>query len=99
MPVRAGRKAFVEAVEWSRWSLRSLFDIYDYIAFENPEAAARVVDRIRSTAKLLETQPLLGRTSRFRNRRELIVDQYVVTYQIRREHIWILAVDHGARRR
>jgi toxin ParE1/3/4 len=86
-------------VEWSPRALHDLFDIYDYIALDNPEAAARVVDRIRSTGKLLGSQALLGRASRFRNRRELIVDQYVLTYQVKREGIWILSVVHGMRRR
>ena len=86
-------------VEWSPGALRALFDLYDYIAADSMEAAARVVDRIRSTVGLLSNQPQLGRPSRFRNRRELVLDQYVITYRISRNRIWILSLEHGARRR
>jgi toxin ParE1/3/4 len=87
------------SVEWSPRALRTLFDVYDYIAADNLDAAARIVDRIRSTVKLLGSQPQLGRPSKMRNRRELVVDQYVITYQIRRGRIWIVSLEHGARRR
>jgi plasmid stabilization system protein ParE len=85
-------------IEWSPHALRTLFDVYDYIAADSSEAAARVVDRIRSAVRLLGSQPQLGRASRMRNRRELVVDQYVITYQIRRNRIWIVSLEHGARR-
>ena len=85
-------------IEWSPHALGMLFDVYDYIAADSPEAAARVVDRIRSAVRLLGSQPQLGRASRMRNRRELVVDQYVITYQIRRNRIWIVSLEHGARR-
>jgi plasmid stabilization system protein ParE len=42
---------------------------------------------------------MLGRPSEMRNRRELVVDQYVITYQVRRERIWIVSIEHGAQRR
>ena len=86
-------------IEWSPRALRTLFDVYDYIAADSPEAAARVVDRIRSAVRLLGSQAQLGRASKMRNRRELVVDQYVITYQIRRNRIWIVSLEHGAHRR
>jgi plasmid stabilization system protein ParE len=89
----------VIAVEWSPSATRSLFDIYDYIALDSREPAAHMIDRIRQNAGMLCTQPQLGRPSRMRNRRELLVDQYVITYQIRRDRIWIVSLEHGARQR
>jgi addiction module RelE/StbE family toxin len=86
-------------VEWSTRALRSLFDTYDYIAGDDPEAAARVVNQVRRTVALLEAQPMLGRPSRFHGRRELIVDQYVITYRIHTDRIAVVAFEHGARRR
>jgi toxin ParE1/3/4 len=89
----------VSAIEWSPRALRGLFDIYDYITPENPEAASRVISRIRAAVNLLGTQPLLGRTAETRGRRELVVEQYVVTYRISRNTVRILLVEHGSRRR
>jgi plasmid stabilization system protein ParE len=89
----------MKSVEWSPRAVRALFDLYDYIAADSPEAAARVVDRLRATVNLLGGQEMLGRASEMRNRRELVVDQYIITYQVKRERIWIVALEHGARRR
>jgi toxin ParE1/3/4 len=89
----------VTPIEWSPRALRALFDVYDYIAVDNREAASRVVERIRSTVALLSTQPQLGRRSRLKNRRELVVEQYVITYRIHRDRIAIVALEHGAARR
>lgn len=86
-------------VEWSPRAVRGLFEVYDYIAADNVEAAARTIDRIRSAVRLLGSQAQLGRPSRMKNRRELVIDQYVITYRIKPGPIWILSVEHGARRR
>jgi plasmid stabilization system protein ParE len=89
----------VKPVDWSPRAVRALFDVYDYIAADSSEAAARVVDRIRAAVHLLRGQPMLGRVSAMRNRRELVVDQYVITYQAKRDRIQILTLEHGTRRR
>jgi plasmid stabilization system protein ParE len=89
----------VRPIEWSPRALRALFDLYDYLAADSPEAAGRVINRIRAAVSLLSSQELLGRASEMRNRRELVVDHYVITYQIRRDRTWIVAIEHGARRR
>ena len=88
----------MSAIEWSPRALRALFDICDYIAADSPEAAARVLFRIRAAVNLLMTQPLLGRAAETRGRRELVIDQYVVTYRITRNTVRILTIEHGARR-
>ena len=89
----------MSAIEWSPRALRVLFDIYDYIVADSPDAAARVVSRIRAAVNLLKTQPLLGRAAETRGRRELVIDQYVLTYRITRNTVRILTIEHGARRR
>lgn len=86
-------------IEWSPRALLALFEVYDYIAADNRDAASRVVERIRSNVALLATQPQLGRRSRLTNRRELIAEQYVITYRIHRDRIAIVALEHGAARR
>jgi plasmid stabilization system protein ParE len=76
-----------------------LFDAYDYIAADNTEAAVRLLARVKSTVSLLSAQPMLGRPSRFRGRRELVIEQYVVTYRLYSERVAIVAFEHGAQRR
>ena len=89
----------MSAIEWSPRALRALFDIYDYIVADSPEAASRAISRIRAAVNLLSTQPLLGRAAETRGRREFVVDQYVVTYRITRNTVRILTIEHGSRRR
>ena len=87
------------AIEWSHRALRALFDIYDYIAADSPEAASRVVSKIRTVVELLSSQPLLGRAAEMRGRRELVVDQYIITYRVTRAAVRILIIENGLRRR
>lgn len=89
----------MSSIERSPRALRGLFAIYDYLATDNAEAASRAVSAIRATVNLLSAQPLLGRAAETRSRRELVVDQYMVTYRVTRNSIRILIVEHGSRRR
>ena len=86
-------------VRWSRRAFSDVAGIYSYIAADNGDAAARVVDRLYAAGEGLAGFPLMGRASRFAGRRELVVESYVLTYSIRRSEVHILAVEHGARRR
>jgi len=86
-------------IEWSRRAARDLFSVYEYIATENENAATRIVDRIRAAVNGLALQPHMGRPSPFRNRRELMVDRYVVTYSVRGDGIFIISLEHGAQRK
>ncbi len=84
------------------WSSRALSDaaaIYAYIAADDPEAAARITGRLFAATETLGRFPELGRPSRSAGRRELVVGRYVIVYRLRRADIWIVAVEHGARRR
>jgi plasmid stabilization system protein ParE len=47
-------------INWTRESEIWLKDIYDYIAADNPEAAARTMLAIFETAQLLRQHPRLG---------------------------------------
>ena len=47
-------------VIWSEESELWLRDIYEYIAEDNPQAAARTVEGIRERAQFLENFPELG---------------------------------------
>jgi plasmid stabilization system protein ParE len=77
-----------------------MFDVYDGLAAAvSHEKAISVVDRINATVGLLRNHPFLGRAAEARDRREMVIDEYVVTYQIKRTMIRVIRVEHGSRRR
>ncbi|HKI05432.1 MAG TPA: type II toxin-antitoxin system RelE/ParE family toxin [Thermoanaerobaculia bacterium] len=86
-------------VRWTRRSLRALDVIAEYIARDRPQAARRMVERIREAVTLLSSQPELGRSGRVPQTRELIVagTPFIVPYRVRRGVVEILTVLHAAR--
>jgi toxin ParE1/3/4 len=80
---------------------RDLADIFDYIAADNPTAAARTLARIEQLAELLSRVPFAGRRGRVSGTREMVEPDlpYIVIYRIRRDALEIVSVVHGARRR
>jgi toxin ParE1/3/4 len=87
-------------VIWSRRAIADVASIERYVARHNPDAAARLVDRILSSVKVLTEFPLIGREGRAPNSRELVIadTSYIVAYRIHDERgIEILTVRHGAR--
>lgn len=87
-------------INWTRESEIWLKDIYDYIAADNPDAAARTVLAIFDTAQLLRNHPRLGRRyepDESREVRILLYEHYRITYLIKPDgNIDILGVFHGA---
>jgi toxin ParE1/3/4 len=88
-------------VVWTRPALSHLEQIGDYIGRDNPSAAHRVVHDIHDrTSALLSRNPMIGRSGRDPETRELVFSgtRYIVAYRIRAEQIEILAVIHSSRR-
>jgi len=87
-------------VSWTRPAARDLEEIGDYIARENPAAAARTIERIRDRVRNLSGFPHSGRRGRAPGTRELDIPStpFIVGYRVDRDRIDILAVFHGARR-
>jgi toxin ParE1/3/4 len=87
-------------VRWLRRALRNLEEEADYVARDDPQAAAQVVERIATSVDRLVGQPALGRTGRVPGTRELIITgtPYIVPYRVREDTVEILRVFHGARR-
>ena len=81
-------------VKWLRRALRNLEEEADYIARDDPQAAAQVVERIAASVDLLATHPALGRPGRVPGTRELIVTgtPYIVPYRVRDDTVEILRV-------
>ena len=87
------------ALNWTEEAQRWLRDIFDYIATDNPTAAARTVDGIYENAQVLTTFPEIGHRyfASTRNVRILLYGHYRIAYLIQADgNIDILGVFHGA---
>ena len=87
-------------ITWTRESEIWLRDIYNYIAADDPHAAAATITRIYGKAQLLKNHPRLGQKYELEATREvpiLLYEHYRITYLIKSDgDIDILGVFHGA---
>jgi toxin ParE1/3/4 len=87
-------------INWTRESEIWLKDIYDFIAVDDPKAAARTIINIYEKAELLVRHPQLGyryESEVTRHVRILLYEHYRITYLIKPGgNIDILGVFHGA---
>lgn len=87
-------------INWTRESEIWLRDIYNYIAADDPHAAAGTITKIYEKAQLLTTHPRLGQRYEPEQTREvriLLYEHYRITYLIKPSgDIDILGVFHGA---
>jgi toxin ParE1/3/4 len=86
-------------VVWTRPALRNLEAIGDFIARDNPIAAANIVMRVFNQPELLAQHPHIGRMGRIKGTREFVVPAtpFIVAYRVRDDRVEVLAVFHGAR--
>jgi len=89
----------VRRIEPSREALADFDAIYDYIAKENPRAAARVLRSLDRAIQRLVEQPKLGRVYRHGNHRLrlLIHGPYLAFYRERPGVISLVRVLDGRR--
>jgi toxin ParE1/3/4 len=87
-------------INWTSEAHAWLKDIYDYIALDNRDAAARTVSGIFLKTQLLKHHPKLGHHYDFPGSRQIRIlhyGHYRIAYLIRPdENIDILGVFHGA---
>ena len=85
-------------VIWTPEAQQDRADVWDYIAAENPRAAARMDKLFSDAAARLATHPRLGRPGIIPGTRELIPHaSYRLVYEIEGETVWVLALVHTAR--
>jgi toxin ParE1/3/4 len=86
-------------LRWAAPALRDVELIGDYIARDNPAAAARVVAAIFDQAESLTVHPHIGRPGRVPGTRELIISDtpFIVPYRVRDQDVELLAVIHSSR--
>ena len=85
---------------YSRRYRRRLGDTHEWIATDNPSAAPRVIERIRTAVERLQEFPFLGRPGRVEGTRELVIPgtPYIAPYRVVGEAVQIITVMHGAQR-
>jgi addiction module RelE/StbE family toxin len=86
-------------VRYTRQAVADLDAARDYIALDNPRAAAALAARLREAIDGLRQFPERGRPGRVPGTRELVVARtlFVVPYRIAGREIHVLAVLHGKR--
>lgn len=86
-------------VIWTPEAQQDRADIWDYIASDNPRAAARIDELFSQAAERLAEHPKLGRSGKISGTRELVPHKsYRLVYEIQQETVWLLALVHTARR-
>jgi toxin ParE1/3/4 len=89
-------------VKWLRAARANLIAVSEYIAQDNPEAAAaaETVSAIVKAVQTLKRFPALGRPGRITGTRELVVSgtPYIVPYRVRGDVVQLIRVFHAARK-
>ncbi|HEY4899813.1 MAG TPA: type II toxin-antitoxin system RelE/ParE family toxin [Terriglobales bacterium] len=87
-------------VRWLRIARANLNAEAEYIAQDNPGAAARMVLRLVQAVERLKTHPGMGRPGRVSGTRELVVPgtPYLIPYRVRGDSIEVIRVLHSAHR-
>lgn len=85
-------------VIWTPEAEQDRTDIWDYIASDNPSAAARMDALFGEAAATLTIHPGMGKDGTVPGTRELIPhESYRLVYEIVGDTIWVLALVHTAR--
>jgi toxin ParE1/3/4 len=90
-------------VEWATIAERDLAGIVEYIARDDPGAAAGVLDTLEAKASSLETLATRGRVVpelqriQIREYRELLVKPYRLIYRVEKLRVVVLGVFDGRR--
>jgi toxin ParE1/3/4 len=86
-------------LRYERGALADLDEIFAYIAADNPEAAARLVERIERVAARIAAIPYIGDATRWPGFRHFSVSNYLIVYEVAGDAVIIHYVRHGARQR
>ena len=87
-------------IRWTRLAFADLRDARDFVALDDPAAAAALVVRIRHGVKRLEMVPAAGRVvpeRREQGYREILEPPYRIVYRVAGREVHILRVWHSRR--
>jgi toxin ParE1/3/4 len=87
-------------VRWLLKAVNDLEELHEYIAKDDPAAAARQLEKVLESVARLGNNPNIGRPGRVKGTRELVITKtpYIAAYRIKDELVEILRVLHGARK-
>lgn len=85
-------------VRWLSRAADDLEHLYEYIAQDNPEAAASEAGEVVEAVKHFGDYPASGRPGRVPGTRELVISRYIVAYRVKDGVVQILRVLHAARK-
>lgn len=85
-------------VRYSRDAKADIQSIFDYMARDDPNIAARIVSEIEKSIQRLALFPLSGRLGAVPPTRELVVPRlpYIAVYRANADAVEIIAVFHAA---
>jgi len=83
-------------IVWTAKAIGQLDAIGDYIALEDPLAAARLADRLIALAESLAEFPNRGRIAEENSREMTTVWPYILSYRAEGGKVLILHIRHGA---
>lgn len=85
-------------VIWTPEAQQDRADVWDFIAADDPRAAARMDALFSDAAASLAEYPKLGRPGKIPGTHELIPHaRYRLVYEVERETVWLLALVDTAR--
>jgi toxin ParE1/3/4 len=86
-------------VRWVETALANVNTEAEYIARDNPTAAARTVESIVRAVDQLKEFPAIGRPGQVAGTRELVITgtPYIVPYRVKNGYVEALRVFHAAR--
>jgi toxin ParE1/3/4 len=86
-------------LRWTKEALAQLAEARKFIQRDNPRAARKVIDAIRTSAELLTSHSRVGRPGRIEGTRELVVrtTPYILVYAVLEDTVAILTLLHGSR--
>jgi toxin ParE1/3/4 len=85
-------------IEWAETAWRDLAGVIDYLSDRNPDAAAKLLEKLKRRAGSLRRSPGRGRVAReferfqLREYRELVVPPYRLIYRVIGRRVLVLAV-------
>ncbi len=86
------------ALKWTKTALRTIDEIAQYIAQDNPATATSFFRELRQSTETLGSFPGMGRAGRVHGTRELVIEEnYLAIYRVRGSDVEILRIHHVAR--
>jgi toxin ParE1/3/4 len=85
-------------VIWTPEAEQERSDVVDYIAADNPRAAAKMDELFDLAVARLAKRPNVGRPGKIPGTRELIPhESYRLLYEVADDTVWVLALVHTSR--